>query len=197
MKVTGITGAGANIRRLPGDAPRRSSHNSHAGMAPRAYISTTIGEGSRVLQPLHHIDLVEFVPKVRDLHVQAHGVSGWVVLLTMAFDHVYLNYTSDSAGCAPDWPPIVCAAGGFLAPGFFSGGVFLRNSPASFEVTHWAKELAKKRVALGTAVTCTLERVFPAISPEGLAASLHAAGVACGQVRGALLEPESQLLLPG
>ena len=59
-----------------------------------------------------------------------------------------------------------CAAGGSPAPGFFSG-VFLRYSPASFEVTHWAKELAKKRVAcdaeeFGTAMTFIMERVLPA-----------------------------------
>ena len=69
----------------------------------------TTGEGSRVRnllpQPLHHIDLDEFVPKVRDLHAQAQCVSGGVVLFTLAFNHLYLNYPSDRAGRALDWPP--------------------------------------------------------------------------------------------
>ena len=39
-----------------------------------------------------------------------------------------------------------------------------------------------------------MERVLPAIHPEGVAAFLHSPDVASGHVRRALLDPESQLL---
>ena len=39
-----------------------------------------------------------------------------------------------------------------------------------------------------------MEQVLPALHPEGVAASLSAPVVACGLVRRALLDPESQLL---
>ena len=69
----------------------------------------TAGERSRVLNllplPSHHIALDELVPKVRDLHVQARGISGWVVLLAMALNHLCLNCPSDSAGRADHGSP--------------------------------------------------------------------------------------------
>ena len=82
----------------------------------------------------------------------------------MASGHLHLNYPSDSAGRAS-----------------FTGSPFQRNSPGSFEVIHQAMELAKKRVACEceesvTALTSTIERALPAISPE-------VASEACGQVR--------------
>ena len=83
VKVIGLTGAGGQIADFPEvlvdflTFPR--------GLAPRALIS----------QPLHRVDLHEFAPDVRDLRVQAHGVSGWGVLLN----------PSDSAGRVPDGLP--------------------------------------------------------------------------------------------
>ena len=47
---------------------------------------------------------------------------------------------------------------------------------------------------VGTAETLTMEQVLPALLPEGVAASLHAPDVPCGQVCRALLDPETQLL---
>ena len=48
----------------------------------------TAGEGSRVRNllplPVQHIGIDELVLRTRDLHAQAHGVSGWEVLLPMA-----------------------------------------------------------------------------------------------------------------
>ena len=65
----------------------------------------TTGEGSRVRDllplPSQLIGLDELVLKIRDLHAQAHGVSGWEVLLPMALSHLHLNCSSDSAGRAP------------------------------------------------------------------------------------------------
>ena len=108
----------------------------------------TTGEVSHVRnllpQPLQHINLDEFVPKVRDLPVQAHGVSGWVVLLTMAVNRLYLNCPYDIADCALDVPPTLEQLEALWHLAFWAG-VFLRNSPESFEVIHGAKELAKRR----------------------------------------------------
>ena len=47
---------------------------------------------------------------------------------------------------------------------------------------------------VGTPETLTMEQVLPALSPQGVAASLYAPHVACGQVRRAVLDPERQLL---
>ena len=84
----------------------------------------------------------------------------------MASGYLYLNYPSDSATRAPDGPPtfVQLEALRHLAS---SPGVLLRISASSFEVIHWAKELAKKRVACDseesvTAVTSTMERALPA-----------------------------------
>ena len=47
---------------------------------------------------------------------------------------------------------------------------------------------------VATAETLSVEKVLHALPPEGVAASLFAPDVACGQVRRALLDPEDQLL---
>ena len=60
-----------------------------------------------------------------------------------------------------------------------------------FDVIGWAKELSKKRVAFDGEEVGTAET---ALRPKRVAASLYAPDVASGQVRRALLDPESQLL---
>ena len=84
VKVTGISGAEGKIADFPEVLLDALYITTRIGTACFNLNSSegkpTTGEGSRVRnllpQPLHHIDLDEFVPKVRDLHVQAHGVSG-------------------------------------------------------------------------------------------------------------------------
>ena len=104
--------------------------------SPRGWVlegKPTAGEGSRVRNflplPLHHIGFDELVPEVRGLHVQARGVSGCVVLLIMALNHLYLNCLSDSAGRDPHGPPTFYAARGSPALGIFSGDLLGKILP--------------------------------------------------------------------
>ena len=116
-KVTGISGAGEKPQTSRKSSFTLSLSLSHVPMrVGTAFVNLislegkpTTGEGSRVRNllplPLQHIGFDELVLKIRDLHAQAHGVSGWEVLLPMASNHLYLNCPSHSACRAPHGLP--------------------------------------------------------------------------------------------